>query len=140
MELGLIGLGRMGASMAQRLIGGGHRVVAYDRSPEAVRAARQTGVVGAGSLQELVSLLRGPRTVWVMVPAGDPTEVAIYCRHPHEERDKRALRRDEEQCGSPPFFSQWNLVAAQGGRVWGLTDSSRLTVGCARLLDRVGKP
>ena len=77
MELGVIGLGRMGANMAQRLIGGGHRVVAYDRSPEAVRAAQQTGVVGAGSLQELVTLLGVPRTVWVMVPAGDPTEQTI---------------------------------------------------------------
>jgi len=77
MELGFIGLGRMGGNMVERLLGGGHRVVAYDRSAEAVTATTAKGARGAGSLEELVQALTPPRTVWVMVPAGPPTEQTV---------------------------------------------------------------
>ena len=70
MELGMIGLGRMGASMVQRLLRAGHRCVVYDMSPQAVEASVQRGAVGAGSLEELVGKLAKPRAVWLMVPAG----------------------------------------------------------------------
>jgi len=82
MELGLIGLGRMGANMSQRLLGGGHRVVAYDRDPEAVRAVASAGAAGAGSLEELVRELSPPRAVWLMVPAGAPVEQTIHSLAP----------------------------------------------------------
>jgi len=78
MEIGMVGLGRMGAGMTRRLLGGGHRVVATDLSAEAVAAAASAGAVGAASLQELVTKLAArPRVVWLMVPAGAPTEQAI---------------------------------------------------------------
>jgi 6-phosphogluconate dehydrogenase len=78
MDIGLIGLGKMGANMAERLVRGGHRVVAFDRSPEAVAASVARGSEGAASLDELVSKLgTGPRVAWVMVPAGDPTQMTI---------------------------------------------------------------
>ena len=77
MELGLIGLGRMGGNMAQRLLRGGHRVVVYDRSAEAVAASRGQGAEGVPSLEELVFALPAPRAVWLMVPAGDATEATI---------------------------------------------------------------
>jgi 6-phosphogluconate dehydrogenase len=77
MEIGMIGLGRMGANMTTRLLGGGHRVVAYDRAPEAVAAVVKGGAAGAASLAELVGALAAPRAVWVMVPAGDPTESTV---------------------------------------------------------------
>ncbi len=77
MEIGFVGLGRMGGNMVTRLLGGGHRVVGYDRSAEAVRALAPGGARGAASLAELVRLLAPPRTVWVMVPAGEPTESTI---------------------------------------------------------------
>ena len=77
MQLGLIGLGRMGGSMARRLARGGHQVVAWDRSAEAVAAASAAGGVGASSLDDLVARLAPPRAVWVMVPAGDPTERTV---------------------------------------------------------------
>ena len=77
MEIGMIGLGRMGANMTTRLLGGGHRVVAFDRAPDAVAAAVKGGATGAASLAELVGALAAPRAVWVMVPAGDPTESTI---------------------------------------------------------------
>jgi 6-phosphogluconate dehydrogenase len=77
MQLGMIGLGRMGANMVQRLLGGGHHVVAYARRPEAVQAIVQQGAAGASSLADLVAQLDAPRAVWVMVPSGEPTETNI---------------------------------------------------------------
>ncbi len=77
MELGFVGLGRMGGNMVERLLGGGHRVVAYDRSPEAVTRAVAKGAAGTGSFKELANALAPPRTVWVMVPAGPATEETV---------------------------------------------------------------
>jgi 6-phosphogluconate dehydrogenase len=77
MQLGMIGLGRMGANMARRLMRGGLQCVAYDRSPDAVQALAADGATGAGSLAELVGALAAPRAVWVMVPAGGPTESTV---------------------------------------------------------------
>ena len=69
MQLGMIGLGRMGANMVQRLIGGGHNVVAYDRAPDAVQKLVRERATGATSLDDFVAKLEKPRTVWLMVPA-----------------------------------------------------------------------
>ena len=69
MQLGMIGLGRMGANMVQRLMSGGHKVVAYDRVPDAVKALAAKGATGATSLDDFVAKLEKPRTVWLMVPA-----------------------------------------------------------------------
>lgn len=77
MELGMIGLGKMGANMTRRLLKGGHRVVAFDPRPEAVRELEAAGAVGAASLAELASKLTSPRTAWVMVPSGKITDETI---------------------------------------------------------------
>ncbi len=77
MQLGMIGLGRMGANMTTRLIRGGHAVVAYDRDAAAVQRSAGDGATGASSLADLVSKLSAPRAVWIMVPAGDPTDSTI---------------------------------------------------------------
>ncbi|MGH2387519.1 MAG: phosphogluconate dehydrogenase (NAD(+)-dependent, decarboxylating) [Chloroflexota bacterium] len=77
MQIAMIGLGRMGGNMVTRLIQGGHQVVAYDRSAAAVQASVDRGAVGSDSLQDLVTKLQAPRAVWVMVPAGGPTEGTI---------------------------------------------------------------
>jgi len=77
MQLGFVGLGRMGLNMVTRLTRGGHQVVAYDRSVEAVARAGTAGARGADSLDALVAALTLPRSVWVMVPAGDPTESTV---------------------------------------------------------------
>jgi len=82
MELGVIGLGRMGSNMSQRLMEGGHRIVAYDRSAEAVRDVAKAGASGAGSLEELVRKLSPPRAVWLMVPAGAPVAETIHSLAP----------------------------------------------------------
>ncbi len=77
MELGIVGLGRMGANMARRLMRDGHRIVAYDVNPDAVSELAGEGAEGASSLQELASKLSPPRAVWVMVPAGEITEKTV---------------------------------------------------------------
>src|SRR5215471_18750454 len=69
MQLGMIGLGRMGANMVRRLIKGGHQCVVFDRSPKVVKDMAQEKAVGAGSLADLVAKLDKPRGVWLMVPA-----------------------------------------------------------------------
>jgi len=70
MQLGMIGLGRMGANLVRRLLRDGHRCVAYDVNPDAVKALEAEGADGAGSLAEFVGKLEKPRNIWIMVPAG----------------------------------------------------------------------
>jgi 6-phosphogluconate dehydrogenase len=77
MQIGFVGLGRMGLNMVTRLIEGGHSVAAFDRSADAVTHARDAGATGVDSLEALVKALTPPRAVWVMVPAGGPTESTI---------------------------------------------------------------
>src|SRR5512133_3700527 len=76
MQLGIVGLGRMGGNMAARLLRGGHRVVGWDRAPAAIRALEEAGGSGAPTLEALVAALAPPRAIWLMVPAGAPTEEA----------------------------------------------------------------
>src|SRR6478736_6210014 len=70
MQLGMIGLGRMGANMVRRLMKGGHQCVVFDRSPDAVKDLVKENAIGAASLAEFVKKLSKPRAVWLMVPAG----------------------------------------------------------------------
>ncbi len=77
MELGIVGLGRMGANMARRLMRDGHKIVAFDVNPDAVSALAGEGAEAASSLQELAAKLSAPRAVWVMVPAGEITEQTV---------------------------------------------------------------
>ncbi len=76
MQIGIVGLGRMGANIGRRLMSKGHKVVAFDREPKAVAAL--TGATGAASLKELVEKLAPPRAVWVMLPAGKITDDTIF--------------------------------------------------------------
>jgi len=77
MEIGIVGLGRMGANIARRLMRGGHSVAAFDTNPDAVAALAREGVRAAGSLESLAAMLASPRAVWMMLPAGAITENAI---------------------------------------------------------------
>jgi 6-phosphogluconate dehydrogenase len=77
MQLAMIGLGRMGGNMVERLLKHGHELVVYDRSAETVEHYRQAGATAASDLGDLVSKMRAPRTIWIMVPAGAPVDSTI---------------------------------------------------------------
>ena len=136
MEIGMIGLGRMGGNMVQRLLVGGHEVVTYDRSVEAVAASQSQGAVGAASLEDLVEKLQRPRAVWVMVPAGPPTEDTIDSLIPllakgdvvlegGNSNYKDSMRRAEKLAGHGIDF----LDVGTSGGVWGLTEGYSLMIG-----------
>ncbi len=78
MQLGMVGLGRMGANMARRLMKDGHECVVYDQNPEPGKQLESEGARCASSLQQFVQMLTPPRATWVMVPAGAPTEQSIF--------------------------------------------------------------
>ncbi|MEE8209524.1 MAG: decarboxylating 6-phosphogluconate dehydrogenase [bacterium] len=136
MELGIIGLGRMGANMAERLISGGHRVVGYDRSPEPIQQVVEKGAVGADSLEALVEAMGGPRAVWLMVPAGSPVDETIEALLPLLSVDdvildggnsyyKDTLQRAEMVRERGLHFVD---VGTSGG-VWGLAEGYSLMIG-----------
>src|SRR5487761_998032 len=77
MQLGMVGLGRMGANLVRRLLRDGHHCVVFDIDPEAVSDLEKGGATGASSVRDLVAELAEPRTVWVMVPAGEITGKTI---------------------------------------------------------------
>ncbi len=77
MQIAMIGLGRMGMNMARRLMGGGHTIVAYNRSTKNTKEIEGEGAEGAYSLQEVVEKLKPPRAVWIMIPAGKPVDDTI---------------------------------------------------------------
>jgi pyrroline-5-carboxylate reductase len=104
MQLGMVGLGRMGANMVRRLIKGGHECVVFDRSANAVKELEKEGAIGAGSLADFVKRLKQPRAVWLMVPAAVVDETiadtvsSLRRRHPprqgsRDERDPLRGRR-----------------------------------------------
>ncbi|MGD0467460.1 MAG: phosphogluconate dehydrogenase (NAD(+)-dependent, decarboxylating) [Terriglobales bacterium] len=77
MQLGMVGLGKMGANMTRRLMRGGHTLVVSDLSAEAVKGLAREGAVASASLDDLVGKLSAPRAVWIMIPSGDPTEKTV---------------------------------------------------------------
>ena len=136
MELGMIGLGRMGGNMVQRLLLGGHRVVTYDRSIPAVVASRSQGAYGASSLEDLVGQLASPRAVWIMVPAGQPTDDTIDSLIPlmsfgdtildgGNANYKDSMRRAEKLAAHGMDFMD---VGTSGG-IWGLAEGYSLMIG-----------
>ncbi len=135
MELGMIGLGRMGASMVRRLTRAGHRCVVYDLNAETVQALAREGAVGAESLQDLVKRLSKPRAVWLMVPAGvvdktleglapllEPDDAVIDGGNSYYHDD---LRRADEL---KPRGVHYLDVGTSGG-VWGLDRGYCLMIG-----------
>ena len=136
MQIGIVGLGRMGANMARRLMRGGHQCVAYSRSPDSVKAIAREGADDAASLEELAEKLSKPRAAWIMVPAGEPTETAIMqlCRflepgdavvdggNTHYKDDVRRARLLREK-------GIHLLDAGTSGGIWGLERGYCLMLG-----------
>jgi 6-phosphogluconate dehydrogenase len=136
MELGMIGLGRKGANMTERLLGAGHRVVSYDRSWQAVESVVRKGAAGAESLKAMAAALKPPRVVWLMVPAGDPVEQTIQALVPELNSGdaivdggnsyyKDTLRRAAALREAGLHYID---VGTSGG-IWGLKEGYSLMVG-----------
>lgn len=132
----MIGLGRMGGNMAQRLLNGGHTVIAFDRSADALSAPAAAGAVGAASLADLTQRLAPPRAVWVMLPAGDITEAAIG--ELSQLLDAGDAVIDGGNANYKDTMRRGELLAERGihlldagtsGGVWGLAEGYSLMVG-----------
>jgi len=139
MELGIIGLGRMGGNMAERLLRGGHRVWGYNRHPEAVERLVSIGGKKAESLLALVQGLSRPRAIWMMVPAGPTVDQTIEALAPHLEKGdilidggnsnyKDTQRRAAFLAASGIEFVD---VGTSGG-IWGLREGYSLMIGGAK--------
>jgi 6-phosphogluconate dehydrogenase len=139
MKLGMIGLGRMGGNMTERLLNDGHEVVVFDPDTAAVEALGNKGASAASSLAEVVGKLDAPRTVWVMVPSGDFTEQTVNdlielldagdtLIDGGNSNYKESQRRAEAAAQRDIDF----LDSGTSGGVWGLANGYCLTVGGSR--------
>ncbi|MEJ2106790.1 MAG: decarboxylating 6-phosphogluconate dehydrogenase [Acidiferrobacteraceae bacterium] len=137
MKLGMIGLGRMGANMARRLRRGGIEVIAYNRHAQVARdLATETGLTAADTLKDLIAGLDRPRVVWLMLPAGDPTEEHIGQLIPL--LDKNDIVVDGANSWYKDSMRRASVLAVHGihyvdagvsGGVWGLENGYALMVG-----------
>ena len=135
MQLGMIGLGRMGANMVRRLMAGGHQCAVYDRTPDAVQAIAKEGAVGSRSLAELVQSLATPRAIWLMVPAG-AVDDTIADLLPHLERGDILIDGgnsyyidDIRRANALADKGIHHVDAGTSGGVWGLERGYCLMVG-----------
>ena len=132
----MIGLGRMGANMTERLLGGGHRVVVFDRDPSAIGRSAQKGAAATDSIPSLVGQVSAPRTVWIMVPAGEAVEQTIAALTPllgkgdividgGNSNYKESMRRARTLALEGIHFVD---VGTSGG-IWGLAEGYCLMAG-----------
>ena len=136
MKIGLIGLGKMGANMAKRLLQGGHKVVGFDRDPQAVKKIVEDGNEGASSIDDLLKKLPDPKIVWIMVPAGKPVDDTIDLLIPKLKAGdvlidggnsyyKDSVRRAKKL--SDHGISM--IDAGVSGGIWGLKEGYSMMVG-----------
>ncbi len=136
MQLGMVGLGRMGANMTRRLMRGGHQLVVSDLSADAVRQLSAEGATGSTSPEDLVAKLARPRAVWIMVPSGGPTEATVQKLAQHLKPGdaiidggnsyfKDDVRRSKELAPSGIHYID---VGTSGG-VWGLERGYCMMIG-----------
>lgn len=136
MELGIIGLGKMGFNMAERLRLAGHKVVGFDFSAETVDKLTATGSVGVHSLEDLVKNLAAPRAIWLMVPSGDPVDQTIAKLEPLMQKGdtfidggnsnyKDSQRRHAEAAAKGFEF----VDCGTSGGIWGLREGYSMMIG-----------
>jgi len=150
MQLGMVGLGRMGANMTRRLMRGGHQLVVSDLSPDTVKELSGEGAGASTSLKDLIGKLKAPRAVWVMVPAGDPTEQTVQKLAQEMEAGdaiidggnsyfKDDVRRAEQLKSKGILY----LDVGTSGGVWGLDRGYCMMIGgpaeAVRRLDPIFK-
>ena len=136
MQLGMVGLGRMGANMTTRLLRGGHSVAVFDQNAAAVSAAAADGALASDSLAALVTQLQSPRAVWVMVPSGEPTEATISALVELLSAGDTII--DGGNSNYKDSMHRGTVLAARGiefidagtsGGVWGLKEGYALMIG-----------
>ena len=136
MQLAMIGLGKMGGNMVERLLRGGHRVVAYDRAAETVQKYAKLGATAATSLADVVKKLEAPRIIWIMVPAGAPVDETIAELRPQlsdgdiiidggNSNFHETIRRGKELADAGISF----VDSGTSGGIWGLENGYCLMVG-----------
>jgi 6-phosphogluconate dehydrogenase len=147
MELAMVGLGRMGMNMATRLVRGKHRVIAFDMNQEAIQRAETEGAEGVQAIDDLRNVLFPPRSVWVMVPPGDPTEKVIEGLTAVLERGdiiidggnsnyKDSVRRATTLKDKGLHFVD---VGTSGG-IWGLSEGYSMMVGGDKVIVQSLRP
>ena len=136
MQIGLVGLGRMGGNMSRRLLGGGHEVVVWDRSADAVQTLARNGATGSSSLSDLVSRLAPPRAIWLMVPAGDATEQTVTGLAEHLQQDDTIIdggnshfKDDIRRAAALATRGIHYLDVGTSGGVWGAERGYCLMIG-----------
>jgi 6-phosphogluconate dehydrogenase len=139
MQLAMIGLGRMGGNMVERLLKGGHQVIVWDRSADAIAESAAQGASAANDLADLCAKLASPRVIWMMVPAGAPVDDTIAKLRPHLERGDILI-----DGGNSNFHDTMRRAASlegdgleyvdcgTSGGVWGLAIGYCLMVGASR--------
>jgi 6-phosphogluconate dehydrogenase len=136
MELGIIGLGKMGGNMAERLRRAGHRVIGFDFNADAVKKLSDAGSVGVNSLEDMTKAFTGLKAIWIMVPAGDPVDQTIAKLKPFmkpgdifidggNSNYKDSIRRHDELKKEGFEFVD---VGTSGG-IWGITEGYSMMVG-----------
>ena len=136
MQLGFVGLGKMGLNMVKRLVGGGHEIVAYDRDATATARSEAAGARGAATLDALVAALPARRAIWVMVPSGDPTEATISALagilSPNDiviDGGNTNFHDDVRRAAALSARKLHYVDAGTSGGVWGLQEGYCLMVG-----------
>jgi 6-phosphogluconate dehydrogenase len=136
MELGMIGLGKMGGFMVERLVRGGHRVVGVDRDAAAVSRVVEKGAIGADSLEKMIAQLKTPRAIWLMVPAGAPVDQTIDLLTPHLAPGDTIIDggnsyyRDSMRRAAALAPKKLGFVdCGTSGGIWGLTEGYSMMIG-----------
>ena len=136
MELGMIGLGKMGGFMVERLVRGGHKVIGFDRDATAVQRVAEKGAGGADSLEKLIGQLKTPRAIWLMVPAGPPVDQTIDTLTPHLAPGDviidggNSYYRDSMRRAAALKSKKLNFVdCGTSGGVWGLKEGYSMMIG-----------
>jgi 6-phosphogluconate dehydrogenase len=136
MELGIIGLGKMGFNMAERLRLAGHKVVGFDFSKDATAKLTASGSLGVDSLEDLVKNLPAPRAIWIMVPSGDPVDHTIANLEPFLQRGDTFIDggnsnyKDTQRRHAEETAKGFNYIdCGTSGGVWGLKEGYSLMIG-----------
>src|SRR6202167_5551696 len=136
MQLGMVGLGRMGANMTRRLMRGGHQLVVSDLSADTVKELAGEGAGGSSSLEDLVSKLTPPRAVWVMVPSGGPTEQTVQKLAQHMQPGDTIIdggnsyfTDDVRRAGQLKGKGIHYMDVGTSGGVWGLERGYCMMIG-----------